>query len=96
MSRLLTIIITVMLSVGSLVPFCAAQPAIPLSTVRGDLLTIKGDTYVVRDISGVLRHLRVDKDTKKARLIVPGERIEMQVSSDGRAVSRAVSIKPVE
>lgn len=79
-----------MLSVGTFVPFCAAQPAISPLTVRGDLLTIKGDAYVVRDISGVLRRLRVDKDTKKVRIIIPGERIEVQVSSDGRAVS----IKP--
>jgi hypothetical protein len=46
--RLLTIMITVMLCVGTLVPFGAAQPAIPPLTVRGDLLAIKGDTYVVR------------------------------------------------
>lgn len=90
MNRLLLIMMTVMLSMGTLVPFCAAQPAIPPMTVRGDLLAIKGDTYVVRDISGVLRHLRVDKDTKKDRLIVPGERIEVQMTFDGRALS----IKP--
>jgi hypothetical protein len=76
MKRLLTIMITALPSVGTLLPFCAAQPAIPPLTVRGDLLTIKGDnTYVVRDISGVLRRPKVDKDTKKERLIVPGERI---------------------
>lgn len=92
MNMLLTVIITVLLSVGTVAPFCAAQPAIPSLTVRGDLLTIKGDTYIVRDISGVLRHLRVDKDTKKERLIVPGEKIEAQVSSEGRALS----IKPVQ
>jgi len=92
MNKLMTLVITVMLSLGSVVPFCAAQPAIPPMTVRGDLLSIKGDTYVVRDISGLLRHLRVDKETKKERLIVPGEKIEVQVSSDGRALS----IKPVQ
>lgn len=91
MNRLLLIIITVMLSLGTLAPFCDAQPAIPPLTVRGDLLTIKGDTYVIRDISGLLRQLRVDKETKQERLIVPGEKIEVQVSSDGRALS----IKPV-
>ena len=92
MKRLLTNMTTALLSVGTLVPFCAAQPAIPPLTVRGDLLTIKGDNaYVVRDISGVLRHLKVDRDTKKERFIVPGERIKVQVSSDGRALS----IKPV-
>lgn len=92
MNKLMTLMITVMLSLGTVVPFCAAQPAIPPMTVRGDLLSIKGDTYVVRDISGLLRHLRVDKETKKERLIVPGEKIEVQVSSDGRALS----IKPVQ
>ena len=92
MNTLATIIITVLLTLRALIPFCAAQPAIPSLTVRGDLLTIKGDTYIVRDISGVLRHLRVDKDTKKERLIVPGEKIEAQVSSEGRALS----IKPVQ
>lgn len=92
MTRLLTISISVVLSVGTLVPFCDAQPAIPPLTVRGDLLTIKGDTHVVRDISGLLRHLSGDTDTKKERLIVPGERIEVQLSSD----SRALSIRPVQ
>jgi uncharacterized protein YdeI (BOF family) len=92
MNMLLTIMITVMLSVGTLAPFCTAQPASPTLIVRGDLLTIRGDTYVVRDMSGLLRHLRVDKDTKKERLIVPGEKIEVQMLSDGRALS----IKPVQ
>lgn len=90
MNILLTIIITVLLCVGTSVPLCNAQPGIPLQTVKGDLLTIKGETYVVREISGVLRHLKVDKDTKKERFIVPGEKIEVQMSPDGRALS----IKP--
>ena len=77
---------------GNVGSFRAAQPAISPLTIRGDLLTIKGDAYVVRDSSGVLKHLGVDKDTKKVRLIVPGERIAVQVSSDGRAIS----IKPVQ
>ncbi|HEX7765221.1 MAG TPA: hypothetical protein VF443_00805 [Nitrospira sp.] len=91
MNRLLLAMITVMLSLGMSAPFCDAQPTPPPLTVRGDLLTIKGDTYVIRDISGLLRQLRVDKETKQERLIVPGEKIEVQVSSAGRALS----IKPV-
>lgn len=87
----LTIMVSVILSMGTMVDVCAAQPAIALSIVRGDLLTIKGDTYVVREISGVLIYLRVDKNTQRARLIVPGEQIEAQVSPDGYVLS----IKPV-
>ena len=87
MNMLATIIITVLLTLRALIPFCAAQPAIPSFTVKGDPLTIKGDTYVVRDISGVLRHLGVDKDTKKENLIAPGEKIEVQVSPGDRAHS---------
>ena len=87
----LTIMVTVIPCMGAVVHVCAAQPAIALSIVRGDLLTIKGNTYVVREISGVLRYLRVDKNTQRARLIVPGEQVEAQVSPDGHVLS----IKPV-
>jgi hypothetical protein len=87
----LTILVTVILFTGAMVHVCDAQPVIALSIVRGGLLTIKGDTYVVREISGVLRYLRVDKNTQRARLIVPGEQIEAQVSPDGHILS----IKPV-
>ena len=87
----LAILVVVFLCMGAMVHVCEAQPVIALSIVRGDLLTIKGDTYVVREISGVLRYLRVDKNTERARLIVPGEQIEAQVSTDGHVLS----IKPV-
>lgn len=91
MDVLLTILITAILSMGTWVPLCVAQQDVPPQTVKGDLLTITGETYVVRDISGVLRHLRVDKDTKRDRLIVPGEKVEVQISPDGHALS----IKPI-
>lgn len=90
MKILLVILATVLLGVKTLVPICAAEPANPPQTVKGDLLMIKGGTYVVRDIFGYLVYLRVDKDTKTDRLIVPGEKIEAQMSHDGHALS----IKP--
>jgi len=90
-NMLLTMMVTVVLCLGAMVPLSSAQPTIAGSTVRGVLLTIRGDRYVIRQISGVLRYLRVDKNTQRPRLIVPGEQIEAQVSSDGHAVS----IKPV-
>jgi hypothetical protein len=42
-------------------------------------LSIKGDVYLVKDISGRLVYLRVDKNTKRERMLVPGERIEADV-----------------
>ena len=87
---LTTIALTAILCVKTLVPLCAAQPTLAPQTVKGDLLTIKGETYVIRALSGLLVYLRVDRDTKRDRLIVPGEKIEAQMLPDGRALS----IKP--
>ena len=50
-----------------------------LQTIKGDLLLIKGDRYVVKDMSGRLVYLQVDKNTKRDRILVPGERIEADV-----------------
>ena len=50
-----------------------------LQTIKGDLLSITGDRYVVKDFSGRLVYLQVDKNTKRERMLVPGERIEADV-----------------
>jgi len=47
-----------------------------LQTNRGDL---QGRGYVVKDFSGRLVYLQVDKNTKRERMLVPGERIEADV-----------------
>ncbi|MGE5709780.1 MAG: hypothetical protein ACM34B_06260 [Nitrospira sp.] len=90
MNRLLTILLPFIFCAGTSVHSSAAQLATPPLTVRGDLLSTKEDTCVVRDISGVLRHIRADKDTRKERLMLRGERIEIQVSFEGRSLA----IKP--
>ena len=93
MNKLIIVLIAVLFSLAALDPvLCSAQPTISPTTVKGDLLTIKGDTYLLRDLSGVLRRIKVDKNTEKERFVVPGEKIEVQVSPDGRAIS----IKPVQ
>jgi hypothetical protein len=73
-----------------------AQPQIetPLQTIKGDLLSIKGDVYVIKDVSGRLVYLHVDKNTKRERMVVPGERIEADV--DVMAGERVVALRPAK
>lgn len=73
-----------------------AQPQIEtsLQTIKGDLLSIKGDVYVVRDVFGRLVYLHVDKNTKRERMVVPGERIEADV--DVMTGERVVALRPAK
>jgi hypothetical protein len=68
----------------------AQTPGVSTMTIRGVLTIIKGDVYTMQDLSGRFVQFRVDKNTQRERMVVPGERIEVQLSPD----HRAVSIKP--
>ena len=87
MKGLLVALTMVTLSAGTMESICAAQQDAAPQTVKGNLLTIKGEVYVIRDQFGRLVRLRINEDTKKERLVVPGELIEVQMWPDGRAVS---------
>jgi hypothetical protein len=65
----------------------SSQTMMSSQTIKGDLLFIKGDVYVVKDISGRFVYLRVDKNTKQARMLVPGERIEADVIPGERVIT---------
>ena len=56
-------------------------------TIEGELLKIEGENYVVKDLQGKQVRLRVDKDTRKAKDIQVGDRIEAQADASGRATS---------
>jgi hypothetical protein len=56
-------------------------------TIKGDLLSIKGDVWVIKDVFGRLVYLHVDNNTKRERLLVPGERIEADVIIGERVVA---------
>ena len=66
------------------------QPA-PSQTVRAQLFAIQGHggmfVYVLRDSMGRFHRVRVDAQTKRDRPLVPGEWVEVQIASDGRAIS---------
>jgi hypothetical protein len=68
-------------------PVALAQLETSLQTIKGDLLSIKGDVYVIKDMSGRLVYLHVDKNTKRERMLVPGERIEADVITGERVVA---------
>ena len=79
MSRVISCMIVLLFSLSLVVPSAMAQVDTSSQTIKGDLLSIKGDVYSVKDISGRLVYLHVDKNTKRERLLVPGEKIEADV-----------------
>jgi hypothetical protein len=79
--------IVLLFSLSLVVPGTMAQLETSPQTIKGDLLSIKGDVYVVKDISGRLVYLHIDKNTKRERMLVPGERIEADVIPGERVVA---------
>lgn len=70
----------------------AAQPSPGSTTIKGVLTSIEGDIYITRNLSGRFVEFGVDKNTRQQRLVVPGERIADQLSSD----QWVLTIKPVQ
>lgn len=87
MSRFHGCVILLVFSLIVVVPIALAQMDASPHTIKGDLLSIKGDVYVVKDISGRLVYLHVDKNTKRERMLVPGEKIEADVVPGERVVA---------
>jgi len=92
MKQFFHVLVAVSLTVGGMTRIVAddlvmAQTAPPLQTLKGQLFAIQGEVYVLRDATGRFVRVRVDKETKKVRPLVAGEKIEAQVSQDGRALS---------
>jgi hypothetical protein len=87
MSRVISCMVVLLFSLSLVVPIAMAQVEMSSQTIKGDLLSIKGDVYLVKDISGRLVYLHVDKNTKRERVVVPGERIEADVVIGERVVA---------
>ena len=81
MCRLIGCLFVLWCSLVIVIPDAFAQPeTAPQVTIRGDLLSIKGDGYLIKDIVGRLVYLRVDKNTKRERMLVLGEKIEADIT----------------
>ena len=87
MSRVISCMIVLLFSISLVVHSAMSQVEMSSQTIKGDLLSIKGDVYLVKDISGRLVYLHVDKNTKHERVVVPGERIEADVIIGERVVA---------
>ena len=87
MFRVISGMIVLLFCLSFVVPSTMAQVETSPQTIKGDLLSIKGDVYVIKDISGRLMYLHVDKNTKRERMLVTGERIEADVIIGGRVVA---------
>jgi hypothetical protein len=87
MSKELGCMIVLLCSLSFVVPGAMADVVTAPLTIKGDLLSIKGDVWVIKDIFGRLVYLYVDKNTKRERLLVPGERIEADVIIGERVVA---------
>ena len=60
--------------------------------VRGDVLDVEGEHYVIKDISGHEIRLHVNKDTHMEGRIKVGDRIEARTNSEGHADSIRVRL----
>jgi hypothetical protein len=68
MFRVISGMIVLLFCLSFVVPSTMAQ-------VETSPQTIKGDVYVIKDISGRFMYLHVDTNTKRERMLVPGERV---------------------
>jgi hypothetical protein len=68
--------------------YAAGEMAAPSSqTVKGDLLKIDGEFYVVKEMSGKEIRLHVDKTSTLDGSINVGEKVEAQATEKNHAVS---------
>lgn len=79
MSSVMSCMIVLLFSLSFVVPSAMADIETSPLTIKGDLLSIKGDVWVIKDVFGRLVYLHVDKNTKRERLLIPGEKIEADV-----------------
>ena len=69
----------------------SGRPAQAADVIHGDVLNIEGETYTIKDRSGHEVQLRVDQHTLQEDRIKVGDKVEVQVSSDGHAQSIRVA-----
>ena len=92
MTRLIGCLMVLWGSLVIVMPDAFAQPEMtPQVTIRGDLLSIKGDEYLIKDMFGRNVYLRVDKNTQRERMLVPGEKIEADVTPDQKVLALRLS-----
>ena len=67
--------------------FAADMVAPSTQTIKGDLLKIDGEFYVVKDMAGKEIRLHVDKTTVLEGVIKTGDKVEAQATEKNHAAS---------
>ncbi len=89
-------------SIAAAIPGVAADPTRDSSTsrpstpqtVKGNVLNIEGEFYVVQDPTGHEVRLHVTKDTKADGLVKVGSKIEATMTPEGDVTSITLQIPP--
>lgn len=101
MSFLTIVFMAATLSVVVTPPGYAAEPAMIDSSgttaaaelvVKGDVLTIEGEIYTVKDTTGHQVRLHVNNESKLESRFKVGDKIEAHVTSEGHATSIALQV----
>ena len=69
----------------------AAAPSTEVGKSTGEVLKIDGQSYLIKDASGNQTLLTLEKDTKLEEKPQVGDKVEAELSSDGRLVSLKVT-----
>lgn len=90
MKKLMGLFLFAMILSGGMVSlsFAAGDMAeTSTQTVKGDLLKMDGEFYVVKDMLGKETRLHVDKTTKLEGTIKTGDKVEAQATEKNHALS---------
>jgi hypothetical protein len=68
-----------------------AAPSAEVGKTNGEVLKIEGQSYLIKDASGNQTLLTLDKDTRLEGAPKVGDKIEVELSSDGRLISLKVT-----
>jgi hypothetical protein len=60
-------------------------------TLKGEVLIVTDDFYLIKERNGKGVQVHLDKGTKRSGTIKVGDNVEAQVSGDGRALSIRVA-----
>jgi len=85
-------VIAIIVLSGPVAADSAGSSAAGTNIVSGDVLNIEGDTYTIKDKSGHEVPLRVNGQTKHEDRIKVGDKVQVQVGSDGVAQSIRVQL----
>ena len=80
-------VLAALLNVGLVGGTYASDVAAGSQTLKGDVLKIEGEYYVLKDPTGMEVRLHVDKTSQLEGEVKAGDKIEAQVTRNGHAES---------